>query len=60
VELLAFIEKHVHWYLREKMVIGDRVSNAPFLNCMIARPLETVPSGKMRTGQADPSFELAN
>jgi hypothetical protein len=40
----------IHSYLREKMVIGDKVSKAPFLNCMMALPLETVPSGKIRIG----------
>jgi len=60
MEFFTYINQFVQSYLSEKMVIGVKLSNAPFLNDIKARPLETVPSGKMIIGFTESSVACEN
>lgn len=60
MEIFTYINLILQSYFREKMVIGVRLSKAPFLKDITALPLETVPSGKMRIGQTESSVTLLN
>ena len=42
------------------MVMGVKLSNAPFLKLMIALPLEQVPYGNINMGNTESSFAFLN
>lgn len=50
MKFLAWVQEKVLSYLRANIVIGDRVSKAPFLNSIMDLPFETVPSEKIHMG----------
>lgn len=60
MEIFTYIIQFLDSYRSEKIVIGVKLSKAPFLKDITALPLETVPSGKIRIGLTESSVTFSN
>lgn len=60
VKLFTWVMTYLHQQRSEKIVIGVKLSNAPFLKLRIHLPFEQVPSGKTSIGNTESSFDFSN